>query len=71
MIAIETLKEEVSKLPLKERAAFAEFVWGTLPSPDYEVSDEEVERRLEEMRSGAEPGLTTEELFAEVRRQLK
>ena len=71
MIPIETLREEVAKLPLAERVAFYEFVVGTLQEPDRGVSDEEVARRYEEMRSGAEPGLTTEELFAEVSRQLK
>lgn len=71
MIAIETLREEVRKLPLEERTAFAAFVLDTLPPPEDGVSDEEVAQRLEEMRSGADPGFTTKELFAEIHRQLR
>lgn len=71
MIPIETLREEVAKLPLEERAAFYEFVLSTLPAPDHNVSDQELTRRWEEMESGAEPGLTTEQFFAEISRQLK
>jgi hypothetical protein len=71
VIAIETLREEVRRLPLEEREEFAAFVLDTLPPPDEGVSDEEVARRLEEMRSGADPGFTTEELFAEIHRQLR
>lgn len=68
MIAIETLREEAARLPLKDRAAFAAYVLQTLPSPDFEVTDEEVARRFQELRSGAVDGLTTEQLFAEATR---
>ncbi len=68
MIAIETLREEAARLPLKERAAFAAYVLQTLPPPDYGVSDEVVAKRLEALKSGAVQGLTTEQLFSAVTR---
>jgi hypothetical protein len=63
VIPIETLREEVAKLPFEEREAFAEFVLGTLPALNHYVSDEEAMRRWEEMESGAEPGISSEELW--------
>jgi hypothetical protein len=70
VISIETLRKEVAKLPLEDREAFAAFVLDTLPPPDYCVSDEEVKRRWEEMESGAEPGISTEELWRRVHARL-
>lgn len=71
MIAIETLRDEVMKLPLEERAAFAAFVLDTLPPADYSVPDEEVARRWEEMDAGAVEGITMDELFARVESKSK
>ena len=68
MIAIETLREEAARLPLKDRAAFAAYMLQTLPPPDCQVTDEEVAQRLHELKSGAVQGLTTEQLFSEVSR---
>jgi hypothetical protein len=67
VIAIETLRDEVSRLPLEDRAAFAAFVLETLPPPEYCVSDEEVQRRWNEMESGAVTGISMEELFSRVK----
>jgi putative addiction module component (TIGR02574 family) len=66
VIAIETLRNEVSQLPMKDRAAFAAFVLDTLPPPDHRVSDEEVQRRWDEMESGAVSGISMEELFSRI-----
>ncbi len=71
VIAIETLREEVRKLPLEERAAFAAFVLDTLPPPDYEVSDEEAQRRWDEMESGEVEGISAEEFFARLEQRRK
>ncbi len=68
MIAIETLREEAARLSLKDRAAFAAYVLQTLPPPDFQVTDEEVAERLDELKSGKVQGLTTEQLFSEVAR---
>ncbi len=68
MIAIETLREEAARLPLEDRAAFAAYVLQTLPPPDFQVTDEEVAERLDELKSGKVQGLTTEQLFSEVAR---
>lgn len=68
MIAIETLREEVRKLSLEDRAAFAVFVLDTLPPPQHVVSDEEVSRRWEEMESGAVEGISMDELFSRIDR---
>jgi hypothetical protein len=69
VIAIETLREEASRLPLEDRAAFAAFVLQTLPAPVYSVSDSEVVRRLEDLRSGNVEGVTTAEIFQQVASQ--
>ncbi len=55
-------------LPLKDRAAFAAYMLQTLPPPDSQVTDEDVARRLRELKSGSVQGLTTEQLFSEVDR---
>lgn len=68
MIAIETLREEAARLSLKDRAAFAAYVLQTLPPPDFQVTDEEVAERLDELKSGKVQGLTTEQLFSETDR---
>lgn len=67
-MAIETLREEAARLPLKDRAAFAAYMLQALPPPDYGVSDEVVAERLEALKSGTVQGLSTEQLFSAVTR---
>jgi len=71
VIAIETLRDEASRLPLEERAAFASFVLQTLPCPDHRVSDAEVAQRLLDLQTGKEPGLSTDQLFEEIAAKLR
>ena len=44
----------------------AAFALKTLPPPDYEVSDEDVTRRLDELKSGKVEGLSHEQLWSKV-----
>ncbi len=66
MSSLEALQEEVARLPLEGRAAVAAFALKTLPPPDYEVSDEDVTRRLDELKSGKVEGLSHEQLWSKV-----
>lgn len=67
----ERLKTELASLSDEDRAELAHFLLESLP-PEEEVADEaawieELNRRLEEMRSGEDPGIPAEQVFAEMR----
>ena len=66
MNSLEALQEEVARLPLEGRAAVAAFALKTLPPPDYEVSDEDIARRLDELKSGKVDALNSEQLWSKV-----
>ena len=46
------LKYNLDQLSLEERASLASYLLHSLDAPDYDVSDEEVIRRVDELHSG-------------------
>ena len=59
--AIMRLQEEVSRLPVAERAELAEFILDSLDEDHHWVDDEEVQSRREDLASGKVKGLTLAE----------
>ena len=64
---LQEIVAEASKLPEEERASLASQLLHGLETPVYEVSDDEVQRRVEE--ASADPGMliTFDELVAGLR----
>ena len=64
---LQDIVAEASKLPEEERASLASQLLHGLETPVYEVSDDEVQRRMEE--ASADPGvlITFDELVAGLR----
>ena len=57
------------ELPEGERAQLAEALWRSIPDgPDYDVNDEEVQRRRKEMEEDPSCRITLEELQQEMER---
>jgi hypothetical protein len=46
------IEQEALALPERDRASLAAKLLGTLPPPGTDISDEEVERREQELESG-------------------
>ena len=65
MSQIAELRKIATELSAPERAEFAAFLLGTLDQPHHWEGDAEVNRRSEEMDSGAVKGLTREEFTRE------
>ncbi|MBN1671377.1 MAG: hypothetical protein JXR37_10105 [Kiritimatiellae bacterium] len=61
MTKLQTIQRQAVVLPLEDRAALVAVLLDTFEGPAYDVSDEDVARRDEEMESGAEPGIGHEE----------
>lgn len=57
------------ELPEGQRAQLAEALWRSIPDgPEYDVSDEEVQRRRKEMEDDPSSRITLEELKQEMER---
>ena len=65
---LEEIAEAASKLPEEERASLASRLLHGLESPVYEVSDEEVARRMEEADSDPGVWLTFDQLVSGLKR---
>ena len=46
------LKSNIVQLSLEERASLASYLLHSLDTPEYDVSDEEIKRRVDELQSG-------------------
>jgi putative addiction module component (TIGR02574 family) len=70
-IPLDQLKSELQQLDGAVRAELAEFLIHSLGAPEDTRTDEEFEaeldRRVEEMRSGKVPGIPAHEVIAEIR----
>lgn len=62
MTKLQSIEKEASGLPEEDRAALAAMLLGSLSNPSYDVDDEEVARRVEEIESGLEPGISHADL---------
>ena len=69
MTRLQFIQREAVDLSKEERSALATVLLSTLGAPRYDVSDEEVQRRDEEMDSGREKGLTHADLVSGLRRK--
>jgi len=63
------LEQEALALPERERASLAAKLLDTLPPPGTEISDEEVERREQELESGEVDAISHEEFVRRVQRE--
>ncbi len=61
-MTVEELKKEATQLPEKERGMLVADLLATFGSPEYDVSDEEVAGRVEELETGAVEDISLEEL---------
>jgi len=66
-MSIEELREEATRLPETERGQLIVDLLATLTDRDYDVSDEEVARRLAETESGEVEDISFDELKAGLR----
>jgi hypothetical protein len=66
-MSIEELREEATRLPETERGQLIVDLLATLTDPDYDVSDEEVARRVAETESGEVEDISFDELKAGLR----
>ena len=64
---LEQIAEEASKLPEEQRAALASRLLHGLETPVYDVSDEEVFRRMREAEDDPSVLITFDELVAGLR----
>lgn len=60
------IEQEALALPDRERASLAAKLLNTLPLPEADVSDEEVERREQELESGKVAPISHEEFVRRV-----
>jgi len=65
-MTLEKLAEEAAALNEKDRAALGASLLDTLPPPGLELTDEEVDRRENEMDSGEVQPISHEELVRRV-----
>ena len=63
------IEQEALALPDRERASLAAKLIGTLPFPEAEVSDEEVERREQDLESGHVTSISHEEFVRRIERE--
>lgn len=68
----EKLKAALLELPIGERLAIADFLYESVPPPPglrvgTPEFDAELDRRLAELESGADPGIPAEEFFRKLR----
>ncbi len=68
-MSVEELRREAELLPESERGQLIVELLSTLSYQDYDVSDEEVERRIAETESGEVADISLEELKAGLGRQ--
>gem|GEM_PF-801384 len=68
LMNLEEIVLEASKLPEEERASLASRLLHSLESPVYDVTDEEVRKRMEEADADPKVLLTFDELVAGLRR---
>ncbi len=61
MTEVAQLREAVSHLSPPDRADLADFILNSLDETHYEIDDEEVMKRCEELNSGEVRGLTLNE----------
>ena len=63
------IEREALALSERERASLAATLLDTLPPPGTDVSDEEVERREQELESGQVAGILHEEFIRRVQQE--
>jgi hypothetical protein len=63
------IEQEALALPDRDRASLAAKLLDTLPPPETDVSDEEVEQREREMESGQVTAIFHQEFVRRVREQ--
>lgn len=63
------IEQEALALTDRERASLAAKLLDTLPPPGTEVSDEEVERREQDLNSGQVPPISHEEFVRRVKQE--
>jgi hypothetical protein len=63
-MSVEELRREAERLPESERGQLIAELLSTLDYQDYDVSDEEVARRVAETESGEVEDISLEELKA-------
>ena len=61
-MTMEELKKEAAQLPEKERGMLVADLLATFGPPEFDVSDAEVARRVEELETGAVEDISLEEL---------
>ena len=66
-MTLDKITQEAIALSEKDRAVLAASLLDTLPPPGGEMSDEEVDRREQEMDTGAVEPISHEELVKRVR----
>ena len=69
MTKLQTIERQAVGLPEEDRAALIAVLLSSLHAPSYDVSDEEVMRRDEELESGRVADISHEELVQAVRPQ--
>jgi len=67
MTKLQALEKEAAGLPEEDRAALVAVLLSTFDAPPYDVDDDEVLRRDEEMETGKEAGISHEEFVRTVR----
>jgi putative addiction module component (TIGR02574 family) len=65
-MSLAEIQREAAALPQDERVALVCSLLDTLPPPDFDVSDEEVMRRLKDLETGATEPMSHEEFVAAV-----
>ena len=74
LMTIRVLEKEVLELPPRSRVRLAERIIASIDdysAPELEAAwDDEVERRVKEIQSGAEKGIPAEDAMKEARRAL-
>lgn len=63
------IEQEALALPERERASLAARLLETLPPPGTDISDDEVERREQELESGKVAAISHEELVRRVQQE--
>jgi Glu-tRNA(Gln) amidotransferase subunit E-like FAD-binding protein len=64
MSTVDSIVSQASELSDRERAAIVERLLEGLPTPNYDVSDEEVQERRRELESGEVEDISLAELKA-------
>lgn len=65
-MSLAELEREAAALPQNERVTLICSLLETLPPPDYDVSDEEVDKRVKDLELGAAKEMSHEEFVAAV-----